>query len=174
MVHTSTLPDNSQPNCRWVGRVAVVRTSPWSMDSVRSPILYPCLFGWHVQQLSTSLGLGKGEKKDERWRDMDPALKKLCRGVKHCKLGMRQKWRAWRGLPRDGTPKRLSWTQGVDYLPRGSLCQGQRQNRSRVLGELQAFAMWLEGRDAKSEAGKDREDLGSLSPARVWALPYRH
>ena len=34
-----------------------------------------------------------------------------------------------------------------------------------MVGELQAFLVWLEGREARSEVGRDREGLGALCPA---------
>ena len=54
----------------------------------------------------------------------------------------------------------------------GAACyQGQRQDRSRVLGDLQAFPMWLEGREASSEAGEiGRGWKSPMCPAREFGL----
>lgn len=155
-LYPSALPDNScRLSCKLAGLVAVVSIphKAWIVWE-----LYPRLFGWHAQQTEYLLGTRQGGK--ERWKVKRHGSSPLFRGVKLRKLGTRQKWRAWRGPPRNGAPRRLSWIQGLDYVPRGSRCQGQRQKRSWVLGELQAFPIWVEDREARSEVGRGREDLG--------------
>lgn len=69
----------------------------------------------------------------------------------------------------------LSWIQEVDYVPRGSMRQGPWEYRRGVLGVLQAFHVWLEGR-GKKRSSRDREAWTDpcAPPPEGWALSCRH
>lgn len=74
-LYTSALPDNScQLNCKRAGLVAVgsIPHKAWIVWELPYFVL-ASLVGT-LSRLSTHLGLGKGGKKEERWRDTDPIL----------------------------------------------------------------------------------------------------